>query len=131
VAPRVTTDQPFPEQEREHRLELAAVRAKLARVIVAVFSLFAVMLALGALLVALRHDVSETNGLVRFIKGFADAIDGPFNRQNGIFHFAPASHKHAAIDAATTKDAIVNWGLAALVYLMIGRILAKLVAPRS
>ena len=79
--------------------------------------------ALGAFLVAARDNVSQDNELVKFVLNFADAIDGPFSRKNGIFEF------HG--ENATTKDAVVNWGIAAIVYLAIGRYLQRLLAPRS
>ena len=60
---------------------------------------------------------------MKFVLNFADAFDGPFSRKNGIFEF------HG--ENATTKDAVVNWGIAAIVYLAIGRYLQRLLAPRS
>ena len=122
-------DEPFPDRKKQHAAQIAAVRAKLALAVRVVFLVFAVVLALGALLVAFRANVSDTNGLVRFIKGFADAIDGPFNRQNGVFHF----HGQGAHDAASavTKNALVNWGIAAVIYLVIGRVLGRLISGRS
>ncbi|HET8559363.1 MAG TPA: hypothetical protein VFL69_02485 [Marmoricola sp.] len=122
-------DEPFPDRKKEHAAQLAAVRARLAMAIRVVFLVFAVVLALGALLVAFRDNVSETNGLVKFIKDFADAIDGPFSRDNGVFHFQGKGADAAA--SAVTKNALVNWGLAAVIYLVIGRVLGRLVAGRS
>ena len=82
-----------------------------------------VVLALGAFLVAAHDNVSQTNVVVKFVLNVADAIDGPFSRDNGIFSFHGTN--------AATKDAVVNWGIAALVYLAIGRYLQRLLAPRS
>lgn len=129
VASRDAADEPFPDRKKEHAAQIAAVRAKLALAVRVVFLVFAVVLALGALLVAFRDNVSDTNGLVRFIKGFADAIDGPFSRQNGVFHFQGKGAHDAA--SAVTKNALVNWGIAAVIYLVIGRVLGRLIAGRS
>jgi hypothetical protein len=60
---------------------------------------------------------------VKFVLDVADAIDGPFSRGNGIFDF------HG--ENGDIKDAVVNWGIAALVYLAIGRYLQRLLAPKS
>jgi hypothetical protein len=97
------------------------LRLRLAQVIRVVSLVCAVVLALGALLVALRHNINATNPIVRFVTGFDDAIDGPFSRSNGIFAF---DGKNAA-----TKEALVNWGIAAIVYLAIGRLLDRIVKP--
>jgi hypothetical protein len=129
VATRGTSDEPLPDGRRQHAEQLAAVRSRLALVIRIVFLVFALVLALGALLVAFRANVSDSNSLVRFIKAFADAIDGPFGRTNGVFHFHGTGHRGAA--TAVTKNALVNWGIAAVVYLVIGRVLGRLVAGRA
>jgi hypothetical protein len=52
----------------------------------------------------------------------ADALDlEVFSRDNGIFTF------HGG-DAAT-KNALANWGLAAVAYLVVGRILERVIRP--
>jgi hypothetical protein len=99
------------------------IRETMSKILRVVFLFFAVVLALGAFLIAARDNVSQTNEVVKFVKGFADAVDGPFSRDNGIFKF---SGKNAA-----TKDAVVNWGIAAIVYLAIGRYVQHLLAPRK
>ncbi len=129
VATKGTDDEPFPDRKKEHAAQIAAARSRVAFAIRVIFLVFAIVLAVGALLVAFRHDVSGTNGLVRFIKGFADAIDGPFSRGNGVFHFTGKGHDAAA--SAMTKNALVNWGIAAVIYLIIGRVLGRVVGPRS
>ena len=48
---------------------------------------------------------------------------------NGVFHFTGKGHDAAA--SAITKNALVNWGIAAVIYLVIGRVLGRLVAGRS
>ena len=99
------------------------IRETMSKILRVVFLLFAVVLALGAFLIAARDNVTQSNELVKFVKGFADAIDGPFNRENGIFKFTGEN--------AETKDAVVNWGIAAIVYLAIGRYVQHFLAPRK
>lgn len=133
MATKGTSDEPFPDRKKDrkkrHAARIAAFRAKVAVAIRVVFLVFAIVLAIGALLVAFRANVSGSNGLVRFIKDFADAIDGPFSRGNGVFHFTGKGHASAA--SAVTKNALVNWGIAAVIYLIIGRVLGRLVGGRS
>ena len=100
-----------------------AIRARLARLVRIVFGILATILALGALLVVLRSNINPDNTIVKFIIDTADAISGPFSKDGGVFSF---SGKNAA-----AKDALLNWGLAAIVYLLIGRVLANLIAPKG
>lgn len=123
MAKVVKSDQPFPDRENARRAEKDRIRETLARILRVVFLVCAVVLALGAFLVAARDNVSQDNALVKFVLDFADAIDGPFSRHNGIFEFHGRN--------ADTKDAVVNWGIAAIVYLAIGRYLQRILAPRS
>jgi len=100
---------------------LVRVRRVAARVILLVFTFTAAMLAVGALLVALRHNINTDNPVVEAIIRFCDLVDGPFARDTGIFQF------HG--DNEVAKEALVNWGIAALVYLLVGRLLAGAVRP--
>ena len=52
-----------------------------------VFGVLATILALGALLVVLRSNINEDNAIVKLITDIADAISGPFSRDDGIFDF--------------------------------------------
>ena len=88
-----------------------------------VFGVLAAILALGALLVVLRSNINESNSIVKFITDTADAISGPFSRDDGIFDFTGKN--------AEAKNALLNWGIAAIVYLLIGRVLANAIAPKS
>ena len=97
------------------------MRRYAARVIRVVFTTIAALLAIGALMVALRHNINEDNVLVQAVLKFDDFVAGPFGRTNGIFSFSGKN--------AMAKDAIVNWGIAALVYLLLGRLLERLVRP--
>jgi ABC-type glucose/galactose transport system permease subunit len=119
----VKSDQPFPDRAKTRRAEKDQIRETMARILRLVFLVCSVVLALGAFLVAARDNVSSDNALVKFVLDFADAIDGPFSRRGGIFEFHGQN--------AATKDAVVNWGIAAIVYLAIGRYLQRLLAPRS
>ena len=123
MAKVVKSDQPFPERATARRAEKDQIRETMARILRVVFLVFSVVLALGAFLVAAHDNVSPDNELVKVVLKIADAIDGPFSRTNGIFEF------HG--ENAATKDAVVNWGIAAIVYLAIGRYLQRLLAPRS
>lgn len=122
MAKVVRSDEPLPARAEARRAERDQIRLVMAKVLRVVFLLCAVILALGAFLVAVRENVSETNVLVRLILDTADVIDGPFSRENGIFSFRGEN--------AATKDAVVNWGLAALVYLAVGRYAQRFMAPK-
>jgi len=123
VAKVVKSDEPFPEHAKAKQIRNDQIREVMAKVLRVVFLLFSVVLALGAFLIAARDNVSQSNELVKFVKALADAIDGPFSRDDGIFKFTGEN--------AETKDAVVNWGIAALVYLAIGRYVQRLLGPRS
>lgn len=112
-----------PDRKRDRKGDVDALRTTLAKIVQVVFSLFAVVLAVGVLLVAMRDNVSETNGLVKLVFHICDAIDGPFSREHGIFSFTGSG--------AVTKNALFNWGLAAIVYLVIGRVLARIISPKA
>lgn len=101
--------------------DLSVWRGRLAGLLWSVCVLLALVLAIGALLVAI--DANEDNGLVSFVLSAADAVDlGVFSRDNGVREFTGAN--------AETKDALFNWGLGAVVYLVLGRLLERLVRPR-
>lgn len=98
----------------------SAVRTRLAHLVWLICVLCALVLALGALLVAL--NANGDNELVQFIKDTASAVDlGVFDRGDGVLKFDG--------DNAATKNALVNWGLAAVVWLIIGRILDRIIRP--
>ena len=82
--------------------------------------LAALFLAVGALLIAL--DANQDNALVKFVLEGADRVDlGIFSRDNGIKQFTGAN--------AETKNALFNWGLGAVAWLFVGRILERLIRP--
>jgi hypothetical protein len=96
-----------------------AVRSRLAALIWLVAVICALFLAVGALLIAL--NANQDNSVVAFVLDGADLLDGPFSRDNGPFTFDGKD--------AETKSALVNWGLAAVVYLVIGKILDRIIRP--
>lgn len=123
MAKVLKSDEPFPGHVKAKQIRNDQIREVMAKVLRVVFLLFAVVLALGAFLIAARENVSQSNELVKLVKAVADAIDGPFSRDNGIFKFTGEN--------AETKDAVVNWGIAALVYLAIGRYVQRFLGPRA
>ena len=99
---------------------LAAVRTRVAQLVWLVFVVCALLLAVGALLVAL--DANEKNELVDVVLRGADAVDlGVFSRDNGIKEFRGGN--------AEVKNALFNWGLGAIAYLVVGRILDRIIRP--
>ena len=105
---------------RSSAATVAKVRVQVARVLWLVCALAALFLAIGALMIAV--DANPHNALVQFVLDTADKLDvGVFSRTDGIKHFT--GH-----DAAT-KNALVNWGLAAVAWLVVGRILDRVVRP--
>ena len=102
---------------------VAQVRSRIAQVVWIICVVAALFLAIGALCIALKANPS--NGLVKFVTDTADKLDfGVFSRgKDGVAHFKGHSH------SADTKNAIVNWGLAAVVWLIGGRILERIIKP--
>ena len=99
---------------------VAMVRARLAQLVWLVAVVCALFLAVGALLIAL--DANQDNALVKFVLDGADLVDlGVFSRDNGIFTFDGSD--------AATKSALANWGLGAVAYLIVGRILERIIRP--
>jgi hypothetical protein len=123
VSPRVRTDDSDEDRKRRPGATQNAIRSKVARAVRIVFGVLAAILALGAVLVVLRSNINEGNAIVKFITDVADAISGPFSRDDGIFDFTGKN--------AVAKNALLNWGIAAIVYLLIGRFLAGAIEPKG
>jgi hypothetical protein len=123
VSPKVTTDESGANGKSRFTASQAAVRAKAARLVRIVFGVLATILALGAVLVVLRSNINEANSIVKLITDVANAISGPFSLEDGIFNFTGKN--------AEAKNALLNWGIAAIVYLVVGRLLANAIAPKS
>ncbi|MEJ7795318.1 MAG: hypothetical protein WKF50_07185 [Nocardioides sp.] len=97
---------------------LTSVRLRIAQLVWLVFVVCALFLAIGALLIAL--DANQKNSLVKFVLDGASAIDlGIFSRKNGIKDFSGSN--------ADVKNALFNWGIGAVVYLIVGRILDRVI----
>jgi hypothetical protein len=102
------------------RVTVNKVRLRLAQAIWLVAVVCALFLAVGALCVAL--DANRDNALVKLVLDVAKVLDlSVFSPDNGIFKF------HGS-DAAT-KNALANWGLGAVAYLVVGRVLERIVRP--
>ncbi len=83
----------------------------LARVVRLVVSVVVLIIVAGILLVVLKAN--PTNTIVSDVHGWARSLAGPFD---GIFSF---HNPRVAI--------AVNWGIAAVVYLIVGRLIVRLV----
>lgn len=116
-----------PAGNRKHGIRVASkavsatnkVRSRLASLVWLLAVVAALFVAVGALLIALKAN--QQNSIVRFVLDVADRIDGPFSRRNGIFTFAGKQ--------SMVKAALVNWGIAAVIYLVIGKILDRIIRP--
>jgi hypothetical protein len=96
------------------------VRVLAAQVVWLLAVLCALVLAVGALCIAL--DANRDNALVKLVLDVAGVVDvDVFSRGNGIFKFTGGD--------AETKNALTNWGLGAIAYLVVGRVLERVVRP--
>lgn len=113
---RVSADQ----KSAERMLTVARVRTTVARVIWLVCLVLALVLAIAAFSYAL--DANQKNGLVDFIQSFADKVDmGWFDKDNPVKKFDNPNGE--------VKTALFNYGIAAVVYLIVGRFLERLIRP--
>ncbi|MEO5708656.1 MAG: hypothetical protein ABIQ59_02385, partial [Nocardioidaceae bacterium] len=65
---------------------------------------------------------NQGNAIVRFVLDGADQLDlGVFSRKQGIFTFDGKG--------AATKNALVNWGIGAIAYLIVGKVLDRIIRP--
>ena len=98
------------------------VRLRLAQLVWLVCVLAALVLALGALFISLKDSVDQDNVGVKFVLDLANKIDlTVFDRKDGVFDFDDKN--------ADVKNALANWGLAALVWLIGGRIIDRIIRP--
>lgn len=100
------------------------LRNRIASIVWLLAVLAAVILAVGALFYAL--EANENNAIVKGVWDIAEKIDGPFWK---IFEFyedapGPGNGPHDQ-----TKEHLVNWGLAAVAYLVGGSLLARVIRP--
>jgi hypothetical protein len=91
-----------------------ALRSRIATVVWLIAVVCALFLAVGALMVALKMNGS--NAIVAFIKDGARFLDlGKFKTFDG---------KNALV-----KDRLTNWGIAAVIYLLVGKLLDRIIRP--
>lgn len=92
------------------------VRSKIATIVRVIALICAVALALGAILAAL--DANPANPIVSRVTDVAQFVDGPFAN---MFTFSG--------DGSAKKEILVNWGIGAVAYLIVGRILERIIRP--
>lgn len=94
----------------------------IAQLVWLVCALCALVLALGALSYALKANTE--NSLVEFVRDSAGKVDlGIFSIDNGIKEFRGNN--------AEIKNALFNWGVGAVVWLVIGRVLDRVIRPMN
>ncbi|THV17998.1 hypothetical protein E9934_04125 [Nocardioides caeni] len=99
---------------------MARGRDLAARAVWGVCVALALVVAVAAFTYAL--EANDDNGLVKLVRDLADAFDlGFFDLDNPVKEFTG--------DNAVTKNALFNYGLAAVVYLVIGRVLERIIRP--
>ena len=101
-------------------VDVNRVRSVLASVIWGVAVAAAAILAIGALLIVL--DFNRQNGFVEFITDTADNL----NFLGTLKEFQEGGKK-GGVDV--TKTVLVNWGICAVVWLVLGKIIERLVRP--
>jgi hypothetical protein len=92
----------------------AIARASIARAVMLLAGTVALILVLGIVLVVL--EANRSNDLVQLVRDAAQFLAGPFD---GLF----------ALDSNKAEKA-VNWGIAAVVWLALGRLIARLLVRR-
>ena len=96
------------------------VRSRLASLVWLVAVVCALFLAVGALLIALKAN--QDNAIVAFVLDVAHRLDlGVFSPEEGMFK--PNGHN------AETKSFLINWGIAAIAYLVVGKVLDRVIRP--
>lgn len=100
------------------------IRNRIASVVWLIAVLAAVALSIGALLIAL--GANEQNTVVEAVLDLANRIDGPFWK---IFDFYTENKQGVRTGPDSVKNHLVNWGLAAVAYLIGGRILDRVIRP--
>lgn len=104
----------------ERMLTVARVRGIVARVVWAICLVLALVLAIAAFSFAL--DANQNNDLVKFIQDLAARVDlGVFDLDNPVKAFDDPN--------GDVKTALFNYGIAAVVYLVVGRFLERVIRP--
>lgn len=105
-------------------MTIAKIRTRLARVVWAACALLALVLAVAAFSYAL--ELRPENPLVDFVRQFANAVDlGIFDLDNPIKAFVDEENE----SLAQTKTALTNYGLGAVCYIVVGRLLERIIRP--
>ncbi len=104
-------------------INLGKIRTKIGQLVWFVCVVFALVLAVGALLISLQGSgTNSANSLYKFVVESGDKLDfGVLSRENGLFDFVGKN--------SDIKDALANWGLAAIVWLVLGRIADRIIRP--
>jgi hypothetical protein len=92
----------------------ATARATLAKIVLYIASAVALVLILGIVLVLL--GANNSNELVQWVRDAAGFLAGPFDN---LFN----------LDSRKTETA-VNWGIAAVVWYLVGRLIYRLILRR-
>jgi hypothetical protein len=92
----------------------AIARASLARAVILAATVVAVVLLVGIALVAL--EANQSNDIVQVVRDAAAFLAGPFD---GLFTLE-----------SNKAEKAVNWGIAAVVWYALGRLLARLLLRR-
>jgi hypothetical protein len=100
-------------RQSSRRVAASRGRLMLARAISLIATVVALILVLGIVLVLLKAN--QSNQIVSAVHDAAQWLAGPFD---GLFKLS----KHSTTIA-------VNWGIAAVVWFLVGRLLARIVAP--
>jgi hypothetical protein len=105
------------------QLDLNRLRSVAASVVWIVAIVAAAFLAVGALLIVL--DFNRDNAFVDFVTSTADSL----NFLGTLKEFEPEGNGADARQSALVKTVLVNWGIAALVYIFIGKVLERVIRP--
>jgi hypothetical protein len=89
-------------------------RASLARAVTLAATVVAAVLVLGILLVVL--EANRSNDIVQVVRDAAQFLAGPFD---GLFNLE-----------RNKVEVAVNWGIAAVVWFLVGRLIARLILRR-
>jgi hypothetical protein len=108
------------EKKRQAGSTVNTVRSYLATAVWVLAVLAAVILAVWALVLTL--DFNKDNPIVHFFLTTANKIDF------GVFkEFKPG--KGESQHSAQVKTALVSWGIAAIIYLVVGKVLERIIRP--
>jgi hypothetical protein len=101
-----------------------AIRSRIASIVWIVAVACAVVLALAAVLIALQDNVKSDNPIVEWLTSMSNVIAGPFGETSG------SSFRGGIFNLdSTPKEVLANWGVAAVLYLVVGRIADRVIRP--